>query len=282
MQSSADRLRWPRLQVIGAVGCLLPVLAAAGLAATEPLSDAEKEEFLLRARIVSRQTLPVGVTASERATLSDDRLTHDAHIQDVDKSHRKLRTQKRTYINLRDSYDFNIAAYRLDRLLGLNMVPVSVERTISGERAAVTWWVDDVLMMAADRLSGGVEPPDLARWNDQMHQARVFNQLIYNTDANLGNFLITTDWQLWMIDFTRSFRTYQQLPEPELIERIDRRFYRGLRALDRKILRGETRGYLTGPEVSAVIARRGKLLDLIEARIAKQGEAAVICDLAGH
>ena len=267
---------------VAAVGCLVSVLAWTGLEASQPLSDAEKEEFLLRARIVSRQTLPVGVTQSERATLSDDRLTHDAHIQTIDESHRKLRTPKRTYINLRDSYGFNIAAYRLDRLLGLNMVPVSVERTISGERAAVTWWVDDVLMMASDRLSRGIEPPDLASWNDQMHQARVFSQLLYNTDPNLGNFLITTDWRLWMIDFTRSFRTYRQLSEPELIERIDRRFYRGLRALDKKTLRRETKDYLSGPEVNAVMVRRDKLLDLLEARIARQGEAAVVCDLAGH
>ena len=270
------------LPAVGAVGCLVPVLVGTGLQVSRPLSDTEKEEFLLRARIVQRQTLPVGITESERATLSDGRLTHDAHIQTVNRSHRRFRTPKRTYVNLRDSYEFNIATYRLDRLLGLNMVPVSVERSVAGDRAAVTWWIDDVLMMDSDRLSRAVQPPDLARWNDQMHQARVFTQLIFNTDPNLGNFLITTDWRLWMIDFTRAFRIYKRLPEPDLIERIDRRFYRGLRALGRKALRREAGDYLTGPEVNAVIARRDRLLDLLDARIAAQGEAAVVCDLPGH
>ncbi len=282
MRSLAARFRRLRPRVVGLLGCLTAVLAAAGLAASGPLSDAEKEEFLLRARVVSRQIIPIGVTASERATLTDGRLTHAAHIQTIDQTHRRLRARKAVYINLRDSYEFNIAAYRLDRLLDLRMVPVSVERSVAGERAAVTWWVDDVLMMEAERRSRGVKPPDLAHWNDQMQQARVFTQLVFNTDPNLGNFLVATGWRLWMIDFTRSFRAYKRLPEPELIERIDRRVYRGLRRLSRKALRRETEGYLTGPEVNAVLARREQLLHLIDARIAAQGEPAVICDLPGH
>ena len=83
------------LAVVGAVGCLVPVLAGTGPQASRPLSDAAKEEFLLRARIVSRQTLWVGVTESERATLSDGRLTHDAHIQTIDSFHKRFRTAKR-------------------------------------------------------------------------------------------------------------------------------------------------------------------------------------------
>lgn len=285
MSVSTPRTRLHRSVALGVAGCLLPVLAAAGQAVPPPLSDAEKEAFLLQARIVSRHDLPVGVTRSQRATLSDGRLTHDAHIQTIDKSHPKLRTPQRVHINLRDSYRYNIAAYRLDRLLGLNMVPVSVERRVAGKRAAVTWWVDDVLMMAADRLSRDVEPPDPVSWNDQKHQARVFNQLISNTDPNLGNFLITTDWRLWMIDFTRAFRTYHQLLEPtkiQRIERIDRRFYRGLQALDRKTLQRTVKRHLTGPEMNALISRRGKILEILEARIARQGEGAVICDQPGH
>jgi hypothetical protein len=32
---------------------------------------------------------------------------------------------------------------------------------------------------------------------------RAFDQLIYNTDRNLGNLLIDGDWRIWMIDHTR-------------------------------------------------------------------------------
>jgi hypothetical protein len=259
-----------------------PSLAQVGLTPSTSLSDTEKEAFLRGARIVSRRQLPVGITEPERATLTDGRLTHDAHIQTIDSSSRRYHRRKRRWVALRESYQFNIAAYRLNRLLGLDMVPVSVERSIDGRPAAVTWWVDDVLMMESGRRSQGAEPPDPAGWQDQMHQVRVFQTLIHNTDPNPANLLITTDWRLWMVDFTRAFRTYRHLPEPELIERIDRRLYRGLRALSLQALRREMEGLLTAPEVNALIARRNLLLDLLERRIAARGEAAVICDLPGH
>ena len=74
------------------------------------------------------------------------------------------------------------------------MVPVSVEREIGGKKSAVTWWVDDVKMMAKKRYEKKIAPPNRARWNDQKFQVRIFNELVYNTDANLENLLITNDW----------------------------------------------------------------------------------------
>ncbi len=256
--------------------------AATRPAASQPISDAEKETFLRTARIVSRQTLTIGITRPDRATLTDGRLTHDAHIQTIDSSTRRYHPKKRRWVGLRESYRFNVAAYRLDRLLGLGMVPVSVERAIDGQPAAVTWWVDDVLMMETERLAGAVEPPDPALWEDRLHQAGLFRQLLHDTDPNPSNLLITTDWRLWMVDFTRSFRTYQRLPEPERVDRVDRRLYEGLRALQPKALRGELGELLTRSETNALLARRKLFLDLVEARISTRGEAAVICDLPGH
>ncbi len=257
-------------------------LAVAGRAETPALSDAAIEAFLLGARIVDQETIEVGVTRSRRATLTDGRLTHDAQIQTIDEFHGRLRTPKRTYANFRDSYKFNIAAYRLDRLLGLNMVPVSVARKVGGREAAVTWWVDDVAMMELERHEQRIAPPDPPDWSDQKHQARVFNQLIYNADPNLGNFLITTDWKLWLIDFTRAFRPYAQLEQPELLIRIDRRLYRGLRDLDAERVRRELGDYLTRAEIQTLLVRREKLLEHFATRVGELGEAVVVCDRPGH
>jgi hypothetical protein len=113
-------------------------------AAPEPtgaptLTPLEREDFLLNAKIVSRKDLSVGVTVSQRATLTDATLTHDAHIQTIDERKVRFEGARGVELNFRDSYKFNIAAYRLDRLLGLNMIPVSVERSVAGKHAAVTW-----------------------------------------------------------------------------------------------------------------------------------------------
>jgi hypothetical protein len=84
------------------------------------------------------------------------------------------------------------------------------------------------------------------------------------------------------VDFTRAFRVQRQLQEPGLLQRVDRRLYDGLRALDREALKIETDRHLSGPERNAVMARRDLILAVLTERIATRGEAAVICDLPGH
>ncbi len=89
----------------------------------------------------------------------------------------------------------------------------------------MTWWVDDVQMTERRRYAKKIEPPDKARWNDQIYQVRVFNELVYNTDPNQGNLLITNEWKIVLIDFTRAFRTYKKLRHPMNLSRIHRGFY---------------------------------------------------------
>jgi hypothetical protein len=246
------------------------------------LTQNQKEQFLLNAEIVKRKSLSVGVTCSQRATLSDGKLTHDAHIQTVDIYRPEFETVMGKEINFRDSYKYNIAAYRLDKLLGLNMIPVSVQRKVGGDTGAVTWWVDDVQMMEKDRYQKKIEPPDTNRWNDQIYNVRVFNQLVYNTDPNLGNLLITKDWKIWMVDFTRAFRLYKRLENPKNLVRIGRRLYNGLCGLNEDQLTQELCPYLTKSEIEGLLARRDLILKFFDQQIAKKGAAAVIYDAPGH
>ena len=256
--------------------------AALGLAGSLTLSDQEMESFLRSAKIVNRRTLSIGVTNSERATLSNGGFQHDAHIQTIDESRTSYQTALGNEINFRDSYKYNIAAWRLDRMLGLGMVPVSVERKVGGKTGAVTWWVDNVQMMELDRHKRKMEPPDKDDWNDQMFQVRVFNELVYNTDANLGNILITKDWRIRLVDFTRAFRLYRTLREPRNLARIDRRLYNNLKALSQASLESELRPYLTQPEMQGLLARRDKIVAFFDAEAAKRGEAAVFCGNSAH
>lgn len=282
----------PWRPLIAALACLLTALAAEQLRAERSPTDIERESFLQDARFVGMEKIPIGVANTRRATLSDGSSTHDAHVQTIDVTYQKFRTRKGTHINFRDHYGFNVAGYRLDRLLHLNMVPVSVtrrlprdkavHRDIRGEYAAVTWWVDDVLMMDSERHESGAKAADPRSWNDQMFQVRVFNQLVFNTDPNLTNILITTEWRLWMIDFTRAFRPHRQLENAALLQKIDRRVYRGLQALSLEALQRETSRHLTRAERRGVMARRDAILEVLAERIAARGEAAVICDRPGH
>ena len=136
-----NRLKAAGFCLAFACNCLLALSAFAQVAAetkaSSPprLSRAEMEEFLLTANVVERKELSTGITNSQRATLDDGRLKHDAHIQIVDIQKASFQTATRTELNFRDSYKFNMAAYELDKLLELNMVPVSVERKVAGNMA---------------------------------------------------------------------------------------------------------------------------------------------------
>jgi hypothetical protein len=254
---------------------LLPLAAPA--ADPPQLTREQQEQFLLRAKVTRSETLSVGITNSQRVTLDDGRITHDAQFQSVDIFKPRYETGSGTEINFRDSYKFNIAAYRLDKLLGLNMVPVSVERKVAGKTGAVTWWVDDVLMMEKDRYLKRIEPPDQEAWNRQIYQARVFNQLIANTDPNLGNFLITKDWKLWTIDFSRAFRAHKDLMDPRELTCVDPRFQQALKSLSEEALKRETGRYLGDWEVEGLLARRDKIVEFFERKAAEQGEAKAFC-----
>lgn len=238
--------------------------------------DERKEQFLRDGEVVRTRTLSEGVTHSRRLTLRDGDLTHDAHFQTVDIHKPFKRTTGGLELQFADSYKYNIAAYRLDRLLGMRMVPVSVERRIRGETGALTWWVDDVLVSEKDRYRKKISPPDVEGWNRQIRRARVFNELVYNTDANLGNLLITKSWQLKLIDFTRAFRPFSQLRAPKNLTTIDREFFDALRRLDPARLHTRLHDVLAKSEIKAILARRDRIVARFEKLSRQQGGSGVI------
>ncbi len=245
------------------------------------LTHEEMEQFLLHAEILDSKTVPRGVTDSRRATLSDGTWIHDAQIQDVDIFMKKFESRSITEFNFRDSYRYNIAAYRLARLLGMDKVPVSVQRTIDRKRAAVTWWVDDVRFEGVEFIREKIQPPDKVYFNDQRSQILIFQHLVYNTDPNSGNYLVDGDWKIWMIDFTRAFRLHRKLARPELLSRIGRGLYHRLQELDPEDIESELRPILGKGEIRGVLARRKLILRHFRNRIEELGERAVLFDRPG-
>ena len=243
--------------------------AATVTAAT--LTDAEIEQFLKSAKIVKTKGTKKGITGSTQATLSDGTTTHDAHIQTIDEQKREFRTEKGIEFDFRDSWTFNVAAYKLDRLIGLNMVPVSVAGYYRSNRAAITWWLDDVMMDEGDRMKKKVEPPDRSAWSRQMQLMRLFDELIANTDRNLGNMIYSSDWRLWPIDHTRAFRRSTTLKHPGYVVRCDRAVFDRLKALDRDTLKRELGDYLDDGQIKAILARR----DLIVKKLDGLGPSAL-------
>lgn len=234
-------------------------------AATPKLTDAQIEDFLLHAKVVKTKSASKGVTGSMRATLTDGKLTHDAHIQTIDERMQQFNgANGGVEFDFRDSWSFNVAGYVVDRLIGMNMVPVSVARRWNYHDAAFTWWLDDVMMDEEARLKKKMEPPDTAVWNQQMQMVRVFDELIANVDRNLGNLIITNDWRLFPIDHTRAFRTNHELRKPANVTRADRAVVERMKALDKETLRRAASKYLSTFQIDAILARRDAILKRLD------------------
>ena len=272
-----------RAALLSVVAIAWVVGSAALPAAQEPAASArpvltpeQMEDFLLKAEIGKMKAAGTGVTDSRRATLSDGRITHDAHIQTVNESKVKFEGTRGTELNFKDNYAFNITGYRLARLLGLDNVPMSVERRVQGIPAAVTWWVDDVLMDENERQKKHTSGPSPERTAKQTHIMRVFDELIENTDRNGGNILWTKDWKMWLIDTTRAFRIDKGLKNPKLLERCEANLLEKMRKLTTETLTQELGDTVGKSEIEALLARRDALVKHFDALVAQRGRGAVL------
>ncbi|MGH9675326.1 MAG: hypothetical protein ACRD44_19315, partial [Bryobacteraceae bacterium] len=178
-------------------------------------------------------------------------------------------------LNFMDSWKFNVAGYILDRMLDIGMIPMSVERKIGGSSGSVTWWVDDVMMTEKQRFTRKTQPPDSEKWSRQVNIVRVFDELIFNTDRNLGNLVITKDWDIWMIDHTRGFRTSRTLRTPKNLVTCDRFLLTKLKELSKADVNAKMKGYLNGVQVESLLARRDLIVQFFEKEAAAKGDAAV-------
>jgi hypothetical protein len=267
---------WRRGLILAAVLCL--TCRPSVVASDEPtLTKEQIKQFLLTAKVVHSQEAKKGITHTLRLTLSDGTVTHDASFQPIDVHKPMMQLSSGTEFHFVDSYKYNIAAYALAELLGMDdMLPVYVERKWGGNVGSLSWWLP-VKMDEEERLKQKLTPPDADAWNNQMYKIRVFDQLVYDSDSNLTNVLIGENWKIWRIDFTRAFRLNKELNDPSKnLVRCDRQLLEKLKVLDGNALTEKTKNYLTKDEVKAVMARRDKLVAYIQKLLAEKGENEVL------
>ena len=264
--------------ILGVVlACHAIVCTPAG--ADEPnFTEEQKIDFLQHAKVVASKPEKKGKSDALHLTLSDGKVTYDASFQPIDE--RKMQgpgPRGGMELNFRDYWGYNIAGYRIAKLLGIDdMVPVYTERSWNRTKGAISWRVADVQFDEADRYNQKIQPPDPDTWAKQMYKLRVMTQLFYDMDANLTNVLITKDWKIWRIDFSRGFRLQHDLKDPKDLVQCDRQVLSKLRQLSYDQLFDATKPYLSKDEVKALIARRDKMVAYFDNLIAQKGESQVL------
>src|SRR5882724_4846875 len=263
------RLRWRGL-TLAVAACLACRLFA--VASDEPtLTKDQIKQFLLTAKVVKSVQSKKGITNPWRLTLTDGTVTHDASFQKVDEHRPTMEFATGTELNFADSYKYNIAAYVLAELIGMDdMLPVYVERKWENEKGSLSWWLP-VKMDEVERHKQKLTPPDPDAWNNQMYKIRVFDQLVYDSDPNLTNVVIGENWRIWRIDFSRAFRLNPDVKNSKDLVRCDRQLLEKLKALDANALTEKTNRYLSMDEVKAVMARRDKMVAHFQKLIAEKG-----------
>ena len=241
-------------------------------------SDDAVLEFLRTATIVSLEDLGEGTTHPKKVLLERDGVRAHAIFRDVDVERQVTQVVgKGRETFFRDSYILECAAYQLSRILGLDSVPPVVPRSIEGKPGSLQIWLE-AGMTENKRRERKIDPPDVVAYGRQMQTIHLFDALVYNTDRNLGNYLIDPEWKIWMIDHTRAFRRQQTLQEPVEFNRCDRALLARLRALDVEATRRQLAPFLRNFEIEALVKRRVKLLQFIDKLLELQGEASTLFD----
>lgn len=238
----------------------------------------EIEEFLETAEIINVEKIGEGVTKPRRLYLKKD----GTEISGCWKNPTGIQG------GVLEGWDYEIAAYRLDRLLDLGLVPPTVQRTFRLQRGSLQLWVT-LDMSELKRRQENIEIP--ADKEDHVtkirHIQRVWDSLIANIDRSQQNLRFTPDWRLILIDHSRSFRT-QDIYTDQLLygkdglkgsfpfEKLPRKFVDKIRILNARSIRAAVGDYLTDREIECLLYRRNLIIKEIDELIAERGEDQVL------
>ena len=247
----------------------------------EEVAEREKwEEFLKTAKIVGQkqQKSREAVTEPWELTLEKDGVTRKALWKNAE-------GRMRGFL---ENWKCEIAAYRLDKYLGLNMVPPTVEKEFRGKRGSCQLWVD-YWIKARHKNEQNIKVPSykVFYYNRATYLRWAWDNLIANEDRHAGNNFITVDWRIILPDHSRSFRTSKKFTKnliytekhkegPRIMRELPRTFVEKLKSLNFELIRDIVGEYLTDEEINAILLRRDLILEFVDERIKKLGEDKVL------
>ncbi len=233
---------------------------AAGCARSWVDREAELEEYLKKAPVANMKDIPIGVTRPRRAYLEPGGPIESMTWKVIPPGNSN---------GFWESYKSEIAAYELNKLLGMGMIPPTVERQVKGDTGAAIMWASPT--KSFKDLGGVPQPPGryVAEFTRQIIRAKMFDNLIANKDPNLGNWLVDEDWHLILIDHTRSFTNMNSLAHK--FDHVDAALWDRMKALDEPGLTAALSKWLSKNEIKGILNNRDRLQKEIDKLVASKG-----------
>lgn len=237
----------------------VPASDAAKCSLTWPGFETQLEDVLTTGKVLKMEDVPTGVTKPQRATLENgSRFAWKPLRPGYNKGYM-------------ESYKSEVAAYKLDRMLDLHMVPPIVERTMDGKTGAAVFWIENTKGWSVAKPPQGPEP----MWSLQLTRMKMFDLLIANIDRNQGNLIYDNDWHLFLIDHSRAFIDKKDLKGLAPLGRVDRKLWAKMEALTLEDLDRGLEKWVDDRGKKALLARRDLIAKSITEMVKKRGEASV-------
>jgi hypothetical protein len=264
--------------VLTILGSLIPI--SAQFTRNELAERSQWEDFLKSAKIIHAEqpwSRAEAVTSPWLLTLEKDGVTKKAIWKNVSG---RLK-------GFSENWRWEVAAYRLDKYLGLNMVPPTVEKRFQGERGSCQLFIEDC--QSLKKIYKENTPIPIYRstgWQRALYLRRAFDNLIANDDRHQNQYLVTKDFRIILIDHSRTFGTSKKYTRdliydedyregPRCMEQLPLHLVTKLKKLDSAELHTIAGDYLKDREIEAVLIRKDLILEWLRDRCEKLGENAV-------
>jgi hypothetical protein len=177
--------------------------------------DKALEEFLREAEVVEDVLVGEGVTEPHKLTLRRGGSERHAVFKDIDLELDAMVRTNRFEQEFTDRWAYEVAAYRLDRYLGIGLVPVTVVREVEGRPGSAQLWIEDHVTLT-ESLEEQRPVNDFDLLVQRLTVMWVFDALIANIDRNYGNVLVDLQRDsFYLIDHSRAFRSSGKIPKLE-------------------------------------------------------------------
>ncbi|MDX1503151.1 MAG: metallophosphoesterase [Thermoanaerobaculia bacterium] len=173
-----------------------------------------------------------------------------------------------------DRFEHEVAAYRLDRRLGLGLVPATVVRRLGDEDGSLQYWIEGAVDREAAQVHG-LELAKSSKTTRRLALGRLFDALIGNAEREDSDVLCEVRGDgVFLIDHSEAFPVSHDLPETvDPSAAIDPPLEAALLGLDRAWARRELGELLSEAQIEALLARRDLLLERRVATAARSGQA---------